>query len=123
MGRAKSVGEYITSAQKDHQPALRRMRAIIRRHLPRATESIGSSGFPVYTMNGKWLTGFATRKKGPMLYVMDRALVDRFSPYLGKLRSAHSCVDWRASGELSLDELEKIANRMLAELSRGMAKR
>lgn len=112
---ADPVAAYVDAAPEDQRPVLAHLRDKIRTHLPRATEQIGSSGFPIYTIDDRWIAGFATRKKGPMLYVMAGGVLDRHEATLGSLRSGRSCVEWRASKTLSLDDLDALADRMLAE--------
>jgi hypothetical protein len=99
------------------------MRATIRRHLPRAAESLGGSGFPVYTDGeGKWLAGFAWRACSPMLYIMNAAILDRYEDRLGKLRSGKSCVEWRASRLLTMGALAKLTEQMLRDVARARAR-
>jgi uncharacterized protein YdhG (YjbR/CyaY superfamily) len=110
------VHAYLAAAPVAQRPELTKIRALIRKHLPRATESLGGSGFPVYTDDsGKWLAGFAWRKKGPMLYVMNAGVLDRYEDKLDGLRSGKSCIDWRETKALSMDELTKMADQMLRE--------
>ena len=119
MQRPATVDAYIATAPVEQRPQLEAMRATIRRHLPRAAESLGSSGFPVYTDGGgKWLAGFAWRTRSPMLYIMDAAILDRYEDRLGKLRSGKSCVEWRASKSLTSNALTELADEMLRELAR-----
>ncbi len=115
--KSPEVDAYIAAAPEAQRGTLAELRAMIRRALPGAKEEIGSSRFPVYTVDNAWRAGFATRAKGPMLYVMDSALLDRYEAELGKLRSGKSCIEYRASKTLSAGELEELAKRMLAELA------
>ena len=66
----QTVAEYIRSTSKEHRKTLEELRRRIRGHLPEATEELSSSGFPVYSVGGEWIAGFASRGKGPMLYIM-----------------------------------------------------
>jgi uncharacterized protein YdhG (YjbR/CyaY superfamily) len=110
----ESVEAYIGRAPRAQQPALAELRALIRRHLPRTAETIGSSGFPVYTDgHGNWLAGFAWRKKGPMLYIMNGGVLDRYQKQLGQLRGGKSCIDWRGTKTLSIDQPKELAQRMV----------
>ena len=113
MPSSKEVTAYIAGAPEEQRGALKKLRRMIRKHLPRAHEEIGASGFAVYVVDGNWVAGFATRKKGPMLYLMITAVLDEYSDRLGLLRSGKSCVDWKDSNHLPLRELEKLANEML----------
>lgn len=110
-----SVADYIADAPAEHRPILEHLRQKIREHLPDADEQIGSSGFPVYTMNGEWTAGFAWRAKCPMLYIMASGVLDEYADALGVLRSGRSCVEWRVSRSVTLDQLDALADRMLAQ--------
>jgi uncharacterized protein YdhG (YjbR/CyaY superfamily) len=111
-----SVDAYVETAPIAQRPELANVRALIRKHFPRANELLGSSGFPVYTdADGTWLAGFAWRKKGPMLYVMNAVVLDRYDERLGELRSGKSCVEWRATKGLSIEQLTELADAMLKE--------
>lgn len=111
---ADAVDRYLASAPEDQQPVLEHLRALIRLHLPQAEEQIGSSGFPVYSVNKAWVAGFATRKKCPMLYVMAGGVLDEFEASLGPLRSGRSCVEWRPGKGRSDSELRELAGQVLA---------
>ncbi|MEZ6015555.1 MAG: hypothetical protein R3F49_10605 [Planctomycetota bacterium] len=112
---APTVASYIESAPKEHQAALRSLRRRLKDHLGACTkESIGASGFPVLTVDDVWVAGFAWRKKGPMLYVMNTGLLDRFAERLGKLRTGRSCIEWHETKGLSFRELGAVANEILA---------
>lgn len=114
---ATSVEQYIGAAQPEQQSTLCELRNMIQAALPEAHEDIGSSGFPVYTDgNNAWLAGFASRAKGPMLYIMAGGVLDRYASRLGKLRSGKSCIEWRGSDDLPLEELRGLAQQILRDV-------
>jgi hypothetical protein len=78
------------------------------------------NGFPVWTVNGEWCCGFATRKKGPMLYVMAPGVLDRHEAKLGKLRSGKSCIEFKASKTMTLEELDALADLLYREARESM---
>lgn len=118
MPKPATVDEYVTAAPSEFRGQLTLLRDMIHRALPHAAETIGSSGFPVYTdPDGNWQAGFAWRKKGAMLYIMNSGVLDRYEDQLGKLRSGKSCVEWRAGNDLSMDELKELACKMLGEVA------
>ena len=120
---AASVDAYVASAPPDQQGTLRLLRALLQRHLGACTrESLGSSGFPVRTLDDAWVAGFAWRKKGPMLYVMNAGLLDRYAERLGPLRSGRSCVEWRATRRLSLEALTALVEELLGEEARRLGR-
>ena len=116
MQRPATVDAYIATAPPAQRAVLSRLRALIRKHLSDAVESLGPNGFAVYTDDaGKWLAGFAWRNKGPVLYVMNASVLGRYAKQLGPLRSGKSCIDWRATKALSIEDLTRLAEQMLRE--------
>ena len=112
---AKAVLDaYIEDAPEDQRAALRSLRKKIERVLP-GVDPIMPNGFPVWTIDGQWCCGFATRKKGPMMYVMVSSVLDRHAETLGRLRSGRSCVEFKASRTLTLDELDALADVLYRE--------
>lgn len=109
------IDTYVERAPEAQRAALRELREMISAALPGAEVAI-ESGFPVYKVNGKWAAGFATRKKGPMLYIMASGVLDRHAQELGSLRSGNSCVEFRAKCDLSLDDVRRLSRQMLAEV-------
>lgn len=108
------VAAYIQAAPEAQRPALRELRQMIRAAHPDALEQMGPNGFAVYTRDGQWIAGFATRRKCPMLYVMAPRVLDAFAEALGKLRTGKSCVEYREGREMSMDRLRELARQMLA---------
>ena len=117
MGEIKTVPQYIKSAPAEMQVVLEELRTMIRSHLSDAKESMSSNGFAVYTIDDQWMAGFAWRQKGPMLYIMKSGVLDRYADQLGKLRSGRSCIEWKASKTMTLDELKALAEKMLGEVA------
>lgn len=111
------VAAYVDSAPPEQRPQLEELRGMIRAALPHATEEMSPNGFPVYTLDGHWLAGFATRARGAMFYCMVEPVLDRHAEKLGTLRSGRSCIEYRGNRKLSLDEVRDIARHMLAELA------
>lgn len=110
----KEISAYIENAPENHRPAMKEIDAIIRGELPGADIELGS-GFPVYTINGKWVSGFATRKKGVMFYLMNSAVLDKYDKELGRLRTGRSCIEYRVTKVLSIERLQEIMRMMLNE--------
>ena len=105
---------YIEDAPEVQRPQLRSLREKIERLVP-GVEPIAPNGFPIWTVDGQWCCGFATRKKGPVLYVMVTSVLDRHATTLGPLRSGRSCVEFKASKTLSLEELDALAEVLYRE--------
>jgi uncharacterized protein YdhG (YjbR/CyaY superfamily) len=115
------VDDYIAAAPTDQQPALRELRAMIRAALPGAVEAMSSARFPVYEVQGVWAAGFASRRKSPMLYIMDAGLLSDFEGRLQGLRTGNSCIEWRENKHLTLDQLRALTFEVLAEAARRLA--
>jgi hypothetical protein len=114
MRKHREVDTYLAAAPETQQPLLVKIRALIRKLLPDAVEDF-QSRMPVYTVNGQWTAGFATRKKCPMLYVMNAAVLDAHAGTLGKLRSGNTCVEMRLAEKESL----ALAKQLLTALAQA----
>ena len=113
------ISAYVDSAPEAQRAALTSLHDKIVREMPEV-EPIMPNGFPVWTVDGKWCCGFATRKKGPMLYVMASGVLDRHEDVLGKLRTGRSCVEYKASRTMSLEELDALADVLYREARESM---
>ena len=110
------VAGYLLRAPADQRPHLEDLRHLILEHFPDAEEAF--ERFPVYTRDGTWLAGFATRAKGMMFYLMDHATLDDFDERLGRLRSGRGCIEYRATRERTLPELRQLVSDMLSVSAR-----
>ena len=117
MTAAADIDTYIQEAPETQRAELRALRTMIEAALPDA-DVVMPNGFPVYTINDEWTAGFATRKKGVMFYLMVSSVLDDHLIELGRLRSGRSCVEWKNSAHLPLEELRKLAPKLLAEAAR-----
>ena len=115
MNRDKQVDAYLEAAPAGHQALLKKLRAMIRKAVPRSVESFESK-MPVYKVDGEWYAAFAWRAKGVMLYITKHEAIEPFAKELGKHRSGKSCVEMKASRTLSAERLEVLAGEMLAVL-------
>ena len=79
-----TISEYIAKQPKPVQPVLRKVRGVIKKALPRATERI-SYQIPMYAVDGKMVIYFAGWKKHFAVYPLSRAVIaelgDELSPY------------------------------------------
>jgi len=92
----KSVDAYIAAQPESAQPALERVRAILRKALPGAEETI-SYGIPTYKRRGTYVVYFAGFKEHYSLYPVTEPIATAFkgdlAPYrvsTGTLRFAYS---------------------------------
>ncbi len=108
------VASYLAAAPTAERALLEDLRGLILQYFPHAEEGFDSR-FPVYkTREGEWLAGFATRKRGVMFYLMDHEVLDAFGDELGKLRTGHGCIAYKATKERSLARLRELVIDMLA---------
>ena len=121
MKKEPAVDAYIDAAPAEQQAALRELRRMIRSALPRAAEEIGSSGFPVYTLDAEWIAGFATRKKGPMFYLMRSSILDRHAERLALLRSGRSVIEYRPVKNLTPAQVKSIVADLLDDAATELA--
>jgi uncharacterized protein YdhG (YjbR/CyaY superfamily) len=110
-----SIDEYIEKAPDLQQATLRELRGLIREALPEANEEWGGL-FPVYTIDGAWVAGFAHRASCCKLYIMRHEVLERFAGRLGKRVTGKSCIDYKPEPDLSVDELRGLAREMLCEV-------
>lgn len=108
--------KFLTSVPEDQKEALAKIIEWIEQHIP-YDDVIIPNGFPVYTINEQWIAGCATRKKGPMFYLMLHEILDKHEVELGKLRTGKSCVAYKTTTSLSHKELDQLIITMLQEAS------
>lgn len=111
------VAGYLLRAPAEQRPHLEELRHLILGFFPDATESF--ERFPVYVRDGEWLCGFASRKQTMMFYLMDPATLDAFAERLGSLRTGRSCVEYRATRDLTLRETRRLILELLAASARS----
>ena len=118
----RDVKKYIESAGEDRRPQLEELRERILRHFPGAEEAF-ENRFPLYRRaeDGHWLAGFAHGTKGVMFYLMDQAILDRYEDRLDGLRTGRSCMKFKATETLTLDQVRKLVERILKDSARKNA--
>jgi uncharacterized protein YdhG (YjbR/CyaY superfamily) len=117
------VTAYIADQPAEKQAALNELRAIIRAAYPKASEEmyeVGptarmATGFPVYKSGEEWLGGFANRRKGPMAYLTDQAVVDKYRDQLGTLAQGKGCVLYKPTRTLDAAALKQLFQQMYGE--------
>lgn len=119
MSTKADVLRYIASAPTAQQPHLRELHGHLMEIMPDAP-IVMPNGFPVWLINDTWTAGFATRAKGPMLYVMAQDVLDRHEPTLGRLRSGRSCVEYKGSKTLAFDDLRALAPTLYREARKSI---
>jgi uncharacterized protein YdhG (YjbR/CyaY superfamily) len=102
---AGSVAVYLKEVPDDRRPALTKLRGLIRKIAPDATESM-EYGMPVYHLNGM-LCAFASQKQNLALYVGSEFL-EQFKPRLGKIKCGKGCIRFKKLEDLKLDVVEEL---------------
>ena len=77
------------------------------------------SGFPIVVRDSEWIAGFAMRAKCPMVYCCSPGTMKKMGKELAPLMSGKSCVEFRAKGGLSMDDVVALIRRAFREASKG----
>jgi uncharacterized protein YdhG (YjbR/CyaY superfamily) len=117
---AKSIGEYIKTAPKESQKALKEMRAIIKKMAPAAEEGI-SYGIPVFKLNGRMFIYIAGYKNHSSIYPAPRKDPD-FAEALSAYKGGKGTVQFPNDEPLPVGLVKKLVkfrmreNKVAAEL-------
>jgi uncharacterized protein YdhG (YjbR/CyaY superfamily) len=112
------VADYIAAQPADQQPALREIYAMLAKAYPKARLELyatGAGAVPIFKDGETWLGGFAQRKKGPMVYVMDQEVIAKYKPQLGTLADGKACVLYKTTKTLDAAALKSLFETMIAE--------
>ena len=103
---ATTVPEYLAELPADRQTALKKVRSVIQKAVPQATESM-QHGMAAYDLKGL-LCALASQKNHMALYVCEADVVDAHRDSLGKLNSGKGCIRFAKLDELPLDAISHI---------------
>ena len=109
--QAKTPAEYLASVPSDRRPHLERLRALIKKSVPAASESIqwGMLGFGI---NGRPFAALASQKNYLSLYLMDLytqpGLRKKHAAALEPLKMGKSCINFDSVDALPLDTIAAI---------------
>src|SRR5262245_56674039 len=104
----KSVSEYIASRPVHVQTTLRRVRATIRKALPKAEEGI-SYQIPVYKLNGRSVLYFAGWQNHYSLYPASGHLVEVLKDELASYKLSKGTIRFPLSEAVPVKLIERIA--------------
>jgi uncharacterized protein YdhG (YjbR/CyaY superfamily) len=110
---ATTVAEYLAELPSDRQAALKKVRSVIKKAMPRAKESM-QHGMAAYELNGL-LCALASQKNYMALYVCEPEIVDAHREALGKLNCGKGCIRFRTLEELPLDVISDILKEAQAK--------
>lgn len=105
--KATSVAAYLDELPDDRRQALTKLRALVRKQAPGASEEI-QYGMPSYIMNGELLCALASQKAHLALYVCDSEVVEAHRAGLGKLNCGKGCIRFKKLADLPLDTVSTI---------------
>jgi uncharacterized protein YdhG (YjbR/CyaY superfamily) len=111
----QSVDEYIAAQPEDAQKALKRVRSIIRKAVPKAAEVI-SYKIPAYKLHGSAVLYFAGWKKHYSLYPATDALVTALKKDLASYELSKGTIRFPLSEPVPKDLIESIAKFRAAEV-------
>lgn len=114
----KSVDEYIKAQPLELQPVLRRVRSIIRRAVPEATEVI-SYQIPAYKLAGRALIYFAAWKQHYSIYPATDPLMAAFKGELTPYRVSKGTLRFPLSQPVPVKLIERIARFRAEETLRS----
>jgi uncharacterized protein YdhG (YjbR/CyaY superfamily) len=106
QSKATTVDAYLAELPADRRDALSRLRALIKKHAPGATEAM-AHGMPAYSV-GELLFGLASQKQYLALYVCETDVVVAHRARLGKLDCGKSCIRFKKLADLPLDVVTDI---------------
>jgi len=112
----KSVDEYITSLPPERHLPLRRVRALIRKALPKATEGI-SYQVPVYKVGGKMVLYFAGFKNHYSIYPATAKLMKAMKKELTPYRHSKATLRFAYDEKIPSALITRIAKTRAAEVS------
>lgn len=99
--QAKTVAAYLDALPDDRRAALKTLRALIKKAVPKASEGM-EYGMPTYTW-GKVLRAFASRKNYMAPYICAGNVVNAHRKELGKQSCGEACIRFRKLDERPLD--------------------
>jgi uncharacterized protein YdhG (YjbR/CyaY superfamily) len=113
----KSVSDYIASQARASQPALKQVRAVIRKALPQADEVISYS-IPTYKLHGRAVLYFAGWKHHYSLYPAGAHLIAAFKVELAPFEIRKSTIRFPISEPVPVKLIGRIARFREKEMER-----
>ena len=108
---AKTADEYLAKVDDERRPQLARLRALVKRSVPKATESI-QWGMIGWAYEGRPFAALASQKNHMSLYLMDLytqpGLRQKHAKALARLRIGKSCITFDSIEELPLDTIAAV---------------
>lgn len=120
--KPKNIDEYISRCPTDTQEVLEQIRAIIKKAVPDAEESI-SYGIPTFNLNGTYLIYFAAYKKHIGVYPVP-SKIDQIDEELAAYKtSGKGTVQFPLSEPIPLNLITKLVKFQVTENIKRAAKK
>jgi len=110
ISKASDVQSYIDEAPEERQPALKKLRALCRKHLKGYEETI-EYGMPVYKRNGAMEISFASQKQYVAFYVLRKDVLDEFRESLVASSIGKGCVRFAKPDQIDFGAVERLLAR------------
>jgi uncharacterized protein YdhG (YjbR/CyaY superfamily) len=102
---AKDPEAYLAAVAPERRPHLEKLRALIKKSVPRAHEGI-AWGMPCFSIDGRPFVALAAQKNYLSLYLMDLytqpGLREKHAAALSTLKMGKSCINFQSADELPL---------------------
>ena len=108
---AKNGAEYVAAIPAERRPHVEKLRALVKKEVPRATEGI-QWGMLGYAIEGRPFVAIASQKTYLSLYLLDLytqpGLRKKHEKALAKLKMGKSCINFSSVDELPLETIAAI---------------
>lgn len=112
--KAKTIDEYLASAQPDQRETLGQLRKTIQSIVPDAVECI-SYGIPAFRKNGRLLVAFGAFTDHCSFFPMSAATIRKLAVDLRKCKTSKGTIHFSNTKPLPVTLVKKILKARLAE--------
>ena len=119
MKEPKTIDEYLETVDAVKRQALEKLRATIRRIVPRAEECI-SYGVPCFRVGGKALVGFGAAKNHCSFYPWSGKTVEEFSQELKEFQTSKGAIRFQPEKPLPAALIRKMVKSRMAQQSKPL---
>lgn len=116
MKKIQTIDDYIALFPSNVQTLLTKMRTVIRKEAPKATETI-NYGIPTFKLNGKNLVHFGAFKKHVGFYPGSEAM-EYFDKDLAKYKRAKGSVQFLFEEKIPVELVKKIVEYRVEQESK-----
>lgn len=111
----RTIDDYLSRVPEDKRAALEKVRSVIRKAAPKATECI-SYGIPCLKVEGHPLVGFGAAKAHCAFYLMSAALMEGHAKALEKYETSKGTIRFDAAQPLPATLVSRLVKARLAEV-------